>query len=181
MTRNSDRSPLLASHRVPGDPPRELEERVVASLRGRGLLQPVRSSARIVRRLSWLAAASVLFAMGMLAGVAFERREVAVASDRPRFALMLYGDTAAVRVTSAEIAASVRAHQEWARRLASTGHTVSGEKLGDRATAIGGSAPLGSALQGFFIVGARDEAEAVEIAKSMPHKGSIVVRPIDRT
>jgi hypothetical protein len=94
---------------------------------------------------------------------------------------MLYGDTAEARPTSAEVAASVRAHQEWARRLSSNGHTVSGEKLGDRATVVGGTAPLGAELQGFFIVGARDEAEAVGIAKSMPHRGPILVRPIDRT
>jgi hypothetical protein len=158
-------------------PPPELEARVARSLRERGLIGRRRPSLR-----PWLAAAAAILIF--IAGYATSNVRRADAGVEPaaelRFALLLYeSPTPGVAIDD------VGEHQDWARQLAADGHEVSGEKLGVTTAALPETpAPGSDALQGFFVISARDAGEAVAIARSSPHfrnGGRVVVRAIDPT
>ena len=189
-------------------PPTGLEQRVVASLAARGLLEPTSLSSarwRGWRVLGMLAAAAALFVAGGLAervradAGPEEEADVAV-GETPRFALLLYGGPASTSADEEE--ALVAEYGGWARDLASRGRYVTGEKLGEIATTLGagagagtnvgaeprsiasGSGDVAGPVVGFFIIGARSAEEAEEIARTIPHLrhgGRVVVRPIDPT
>jgi hypothetical protein len=188
VSTSNDRGPAgpkLPSHH----PPPALEERVVASLARRGLLSNALNNE--YRRRPWrlaaaIAASIVLFVVGAVSERIRSAREPE-ADLRPRYALLLYGGSAA---DSASERAQVDEYRLWARGIAQHGHYVSGEKLADQArelTAAGVAATPAhdsAALAGFFIVSAATEAEAESIAQSCPHLragGRIVVRRIEPT
>ena len=188
MTSPESRGPL--AERLPKhDPPRALEERVVRTLRARGLLaEGQRHGTPIWRRMLALAAGIVLF----LAGGVLERLRTDGASGEadagmPRYILLLYGGEAQSPSAEAE---RVREYASWARTIARSGRYVSGEKLRDSsreltaAATIDRSASDPESLAGFFIVSAASAAEADSIARSCPHirhGGKVVIRPIERT
>jgi hypothetical protein len=167
-----------------GVPP-GLEARVEESLRTRGLLD-----ARRPRTLSVpLAVAASLLCLvgGLLIGARIGGEPSRAAhGDAPRFALLLYGGG-----SSTDDAGSVALHRAWATNLARSGHDVYGEKL---APAVLSPSPAGDpravveppdiGLQGFFVVTAADEAEALAIARSLPHfraGARVIVRRIEPT
>jgi len=86
----------------------------------------------------------------------------------------------------------VSEYKEWARGLAVQGHLAGGEKLAPEETILGAGAALGPAratpwapesrLGGFFMIAARDQAEAVAIARGCPHLrygGRIILRRVE--
>jgi hypothetical protein len=178
--------PKLPSHH----PPPALEERVVASLARRGFLSTADN--REHRRHRWkvgaaLAAGIVLFAIGALSE-RIRSAGQAKADLRPRYALLLYGGSAAG--SASEQSLVVDEYRRWARGIAQRGHYVAGEKLADWARELTGAGvaattPNDSAgLAGFFIVSAATPAEAESIARSCPHLrlgGRVVVRRIEPT
>jgi hypothetical protein len=157
-------------------PPDELEERVVRSLRRRGLVVGPPS---IRSRVIYAIAAAAVFAAGLFAGRAMGGDRQAAAPELPRFALLLYSDTAAaapVDVPAAEFIA-------WVRGLRAEGERISGEELSRSAREVGASSAAREheLLVGFFILEAADLDAAARIAGSSPHArhgGRVVVRPI---
>jgi hypothetical protein len=81
----------------------------------------------------------------------------------------------------------VTEYKAWARREAGAGRLIEGEKLEPQALVLGAPADgqAGSrAVAGFFVIAARDDAEALAIARGCPHLahgGRVVVRRIART
>jgi hypothetical protein len=162
-----------------------LEARVEESLRMRGLL--VTRRRRTVSMPLAVAASVVCLVGGLLIGARVTGEPGhAVHGDGPRFALLLYGGE-----SSTDDAGSVALHRAWATSLARSGHDVYGEKL---APAVLSPSPAGppriieglpdASLQGFFVVTAANEAEALEIARSLPHfraGARVIVRRIEPT
>lgn len=162
----------------------ELEERVVAALRAEGVLRAPRRSSRYRA----LAASLILFVVGALAG-RFAPRPAAPEDPRPQFILLLEEGKGfeAGEDHVAEYAA-------WARSLGAGNRIVAGEKLKDAAVVLS-SRDAGVAVEtetvtsdeaaprGYFVIRARDLAEATAIAKECPHLkhgGRISLRPIDK-
>ena len=155
------------------EPPASLENRVVASLRARGLIAPPRR--RRVRPIALATAAAVaIFAVGYLAGAWQARRAAVPAPVSPRFLLLLH-DTAAMAASAIPEPQLVEEYRTWARNIRAEGHGIQGEKLKDE---------TGQTLSGFFIVEAASLEAARAIAASCPHVrhgGRIQVREIDPT
>jgi hypothetical protein len=167
-------------------PPERVEERVVAELRARGLLEPRRAW----RRLLAAAAAVVLFAGGWLAGRA--PVDLSSAPHPPAgFALFLLGGVE----PGADEAELVEEYRAWAVGLAREGQLSAGEKLGPSAWLLDGAsgetvlrtapeAVRAAPLSGFFLLTTGDPEEALAIARSCPHLrhgGEVLLRPIEQT
>jgi len=169
-------------------PPAALEERVVGSLRQRGLLGGRRSYLRWV---GIAAAALVLFGGGMALGLGAGTRPVAPGLHQ--FMLLLYEGPGFDAGDSSVAAARVEEYREWARTLADRQRLVAGEELGrpdwllernGSGVAVGPTGDHADLPTGFFIVAARDSADAVALAGSCPHLrhgGRVAVRAIRRT
>jgi len=180
--------PLRALDREAAPPP-ALKDRVIRSLRRRGLLR--RRGRPGWRAPGAIAAALALFSLGWAVG----RRPVSLPSavdSRPAFALLLYegGD---FRRDQSE-AESIAEYGAWAATLRARGTLVKGEAL-DTAARLLRPTPQGGGglvdtrdavsdqgvLAGFFIIHARDAAEALAIARTCPHLrhgGRIALRPV---
>jgi hypothetical protein len=169
-------------------PPPALEERVMGSLRKRGLIGGRRPA------LWWAAvaaAAVILFGGGVVLGQVAGGRPVA--PGLPRFMLLLYEGPGFDAGDSTVAAARVEEYRAWARALTERRRLVAGEELGqpDWTLEPSGSSiavgPVGDAATlptGFFIVAARDSADAVALAESCPHLkrgGRVAVRAIRPT
>jgi len=172
----------LAGLRQDADPPPELEASVVADLRRRGLLRPA-GSRRTRGAVPAAAAAVIAFALGIAVGLA-SRRPSSPALASGRYVLLLEGaDTPSAQ----EEARRVDEYRAWARKEAGAGRLVSGEKLEPWALALGAAAQVpagGETVRGFFIIAARDDAEALAIAQGCPHLlhgGRVIVRKIGKT
>ena len=158
--------------------PEHLESRVSETLRQRGLI----GRAPGPRRWLLAAAAILLFAAGFASAGAWRRETGAAHDGRTRFALLLYAGEGPDSLTG-----DVAAHRRWAGALVAEGRSVSGEKLGATMTTIPDDRPAIGAdetLQGFFVISADSAAEAIAIARSLPHArlgGRVVVRAIDPT
>lgn len=172
----------LASLRTEVPPDEGLERKVVKALATRGLVR-TGAGARGVwpKRLTMLAAAAALLAIGVAIGVRTSGSRPSVAG-LPRYVLFLEGPDS---LSPEEESHRVAEYKSWARRVAGEGHLVSGEKLRPEVLHVGnapGSAANGGELvRGYFVIAARDNREALEIASGCPHLrhgGWIVVRPI---
>jgi hypothetical protein len=172
------------------EPPAELEERVVAALRERGLVGRRRGSGP-----SWplLAAASLAavfcgwVARGLLAPPA------PVAAAEQEFVLLL-AEPHELR-TDKPTAALVAEYRAWAMALAEQGKLSRAAKLAWEGRRLGSPVPGDvveaaepysnlAAATGFFVLRARNVEEALAIARSCPHLaygGEISVRPVERT
>jgi hypothetical protein len=170
------------------EPPGALEERVVGTLRARGLLRAGPGAGSVPRgamspRGVWavaIAAGLLLFVGGFALGRAPRGSPVA---DLRQYTLLLYEGPEFNEAGAAE-PDLVREYSAWAGELARRGRLVSGEKLGNQAWTIGTEPAAGPSPTGFFIVAAGDESEALAIARTCPHLrygGSISVRPIEPT
>jgi hypothetical protein len=153
------------------EPPPGVRRDLVARMRREGLLR------RSNPWRSMVAAAALIvvgFSLGWLAGRGAPPHG-RVASSQVIF--LLYG------TPSDPAQDAVAEYSAWARRLASEGRSVHGEKLADGSVTVGGPAPS-SVPGGFFTIGAATLDEARAIAAAHPHVrrgGIIVVRAIDPT
>jgi len=168
------------------EPPAALEERVVGTLRARGLLRGGAGSARVRRlapRWAWPAAiaAGLLLFVG---GFALGRRPAASTLGAQQYTLLLY-EGPEFNPSGVAEPDLVNEYSAWAGKLAARGQLVAGEKLGSQAWTLGsngGAAPAGPA--GFFVIAVRDQSEALAIARTCPHLrhgGTVSVRPIEPT
>lgn len=162
-------------------PPAGLEDRVVSTLRDRGLLRD--AAPRIpFRRWVWpaaIAAGLLLFAGGFTLG-----RAARSAPTLPRYTLLLYEGPEFNRGDTPE-AQLVAEYGEWAGKLARQGRLQVGEKLGAREWTLGTGESAGrQEPAGLFIIAARTDEEALAIARSCPHLrhgGTVSLRPIEPT
>lgn len=168
-------------------PPAELQQRVLSTLRSEGLIESraPRPSSR------WLAAAACLAAM--LLG--WTTRGLVPESGPDRLAaggdfLILLAEPEPLR-TSKSMDALVAEYSAWARQLASEERLVTAGHLVGESTRLepewvreatpSSAVPLDS-LTGFFVVRAEDLEHASEIAATSPHVGyggRIAVRSIE--
>ncbi len=171
----------------------ELEERIVAALAGRGLVRVPRGGrGRIGRAAAAVAAGLLLMAAGVWIGRALPQgRARTIAPDAsPRFVLFLLRGQESDRPE--EEGARVAEYRAWARGLAASGRSVSGEKLDDREERLGAPGAPGAAaavapeeeIRGYFVISAASLDDALAVARACPHLrhgGKIVVRPIAAT
>ena|ERR1700694_157103 len=154
-----------AALRTGDSPGAALEDRIVKSLRRRGLVR-LRH-----RKLTALAIAAAL----VIGGAFIALRPPGHTS--PRFMLLLYEgpdfDGAVAHVDE---------YVRWAREVRRSGTRIDGEKLRSGGQVLGGQPAESAELAGFFVVETKDHAQAVEIARHCPHlkhRGQIVIRQIE--
>lgn len=178
-----DPNDLLSSLRRNADAPELLKPRVMASLRGRGLLRPATSRWRAP---GLVAAGLLLFAAGLFTG----RTRAAPADTRPAWALLLYEGPGFDRTTPEHT--YVAEYTAWAAGVARGGAAVNGEALGAGSTLLRDSAGVvqsesrdveaaAGTMAGFFIIRAATAAEAEAIARTCPHLrhgGTVALRPV---
>lgn len=154
--------------------PREIAppEHVRANLRAH-LRENHRSHDRV--NLLRAAVAASLVAVAFAAGRITAPRAVVSPAEGQKFAFLLYGGPAG---GGDDRAAEYGA---WAVEARRQGRPVSGERLADAAFVAGSATSDPLPLRGFFVVRARDSAEALDLARRHPHAkdGTVVVRPID--
>jgi hypothetical protein len=183
--------------------PEGLEDRVVAELRGRGLVAPARP-APASRRIAALAAAAAL-AVGLGAGyaarglerprrVAPEEAAAPAAAEGGLFLLWLYDgpgtadDRRDPAAAKADEAARVAEYGAWAAKLRREGRLAGAEKLrapGLWLSADGPAAPPPASWPlGYFLVRARHAQEAEALGRECPHLrhgGRVAVQAVDPT
>jgi hypothetical protein len=170
-----------------------LEERVVGALRAEGLVRSIAEKGVNVRTLHarWAVAAGVLLVLGLFAGSYAARPTAASAQDsRPQFALLLYEDASYQSAPPDGMEARIAEYAGWAHRLAGEGRLVDAGKLSDAGELLAGTdrsstvvprAPEG-VLAGYFVIRAKDRAEAERVARECPHLkygGTISLREIE--
>jgi hypothetical protein len=172
----------LAALRQSVPPPGTLEPKLLEALRARNLVGEKASGIRSGRAIALTGAAAVLFGLGLWAGSRFlTRAPVASANSSSRYVLLLEGPA---DPPPEEEARRVEEYKLWARSVARSGHAISGEKLEPEVLLLGPdneSTGAKESIRGFFVIGARDDGEALEIARGCPHLrygGAIVVRRI---
>jgi hypothetical protein len=189
MTPDDFEPPLDTARVSPISPPPELEDRVVDSLRARGLLGTGGRRRPAWRRyaVAGLAAAALLV-VGFVLGA---RSRGTVGDDAaPRYLLLLYEDRTNAAFSAAARDSVVSEYRRWAGQLRSRGMLVMGEELSEAMATVPEDASRlhaeadGRELGGFFVIRAADLAQAVELARGTPHArggGVVVVRPINPT
>jgi hypothetical protein len=169
------------------EPPAGLEQRVVDSLRSRGLLaSPGRGHFRWTWAVGSVTACVFCFGTGVLLG----SRGVAI-PPRPadnRYVLLLTHSSSVATSGAAQEIALVQEYSAWAQRQRIEGRLISGEKLNDASVELSGSQGLqevhtqDGSLGGYFVITAPSLEAAIAIARTCPHLkrgGTIVIRPID--
>jgi len=150
-------------------------------------------SSIVMRRL--LIAAGVVAAMAVGYGAASwniarsTRGAVAATTDTTQQYLLLLYDTESTGpgLSPKELEAIIAEYSAWGRGLRAAGKLVSAEKLKDAPSEwFGGSVSIagGERLGGFFLIRARDAAEARQIAEACPHLkhgGRVELRAIQKT
>ena len=168
------------------EPPAGLEERVVGTLRARGLLRGTDGRPRrsLAPRWAWpvaIAAGLLLFVGGFALG---RRPAAAPGAGLNQYTLLLYEGPGFNPAGTAE-PALVKEYTAWAGELAGRGRLVGGEKLGAEAWSLGNDAGAATAgPTGYFVIAAQDRDEALAIARTCPHLrhgGTVSVRPIEPT
>jgi len=197
----SEREALSALPREMSPPP-ELEERTLAALRSRGLVQSdIRSPNHSQRwiatnRLIWLAAGLAASLVSFLVGIQAGRSNVdrGLSAATPQFLLLLYEDEA-FPADSSEATDLVEEYRRWALGLRRDGRLLSAEKLSSSGILIESSTDITEVLDrvpdspegvvaGYFVIAAHSYEDAVEVARTSPHLrhgGSVSVRAIDPT
>ncbi|MDX1503542.1 MAG: hypothetical protein R3325_14375 [Thermoanaerobaculia bacterium] len=184
------------------DPPPGLEDRVAGSLAARGLLPGAdrrRPGLPPLRAALAAAASLALLALGFVAGRALAPRPAASAvpaGEPTRYALLLYETASYDPPQGREAVERYHEYSRWVGQARERGQFVGGEELSVErgwvippasSTPRPGLAPEGSArLSGVFLITARDDAHALDLAASLPHLrhgGHVVVQevvPTDR-
>jgi hypothetical protein len=167
---NSDDDLSAALQRLPREiaPPEHVRANLRSSLRGN-----LGSNNRV--NLWRAAVAASLIAVAFAAGRITAPRAVMSPTEGQKFAFLLYGGP----VGGGDDRAAE--YGAWAVEARRQGRPVSGERLADTAWIAGSATNDPLPLRGFFVVWARDSAEALDLARRHPHAkdGTVVVRPID--
>jgi hypothetical protein len=170
-------------------PPPAMEAELLARLSREGLI--ARRASRRYGVVLAAAAAAGIFALGLAAGGALRRTPTTtapVAAASPRYVLFVESPVGE-SMTDEQMMARVKEYRGWSVRMRSEGHGLGGEKLadggwsllGDSAVALGPPSE-GFVLGGYFLLQARDDAQALEIARTHPHLkhgGRMVLRRIE--
>jgi hypothetical protein len=162
-------------------PPPEMEAGLVARLEREGLISRRPVSRRWLAPLA-VAAAAGLFALGGYWSRAPER------PAGPRYVLFVeVGPGQAV--TGDALLSRIREYRDWSVRMRASGHGLGGEKLAGGGWSLEGDSAQdlpprsdGFETGGYFLLQARDDAEALEIARTHPHLkhgGRMVLRRIE--
>lgn len=185
---NNEEPPIEALSRLDReiDPPKELEDRVVAQLRKKKLLR----HQSILNRTVWLstAAAIAIFAIGLLAG-----RAIRTPVNTVQYTyLLLLREAPGIFQQPTQEAALVKEYTQWARDTAKRGTMITGEKLQAESRILMRDAgttriqqmktdPNG-VIAGFFLIEAASDEVALEKVMDCPHLrygGAIELRRID--
>lgn len=151
-----------------------LEFRVIRSLRESGLI-----AGRSRFLFAAAIAASILF--GFVAG-ALAFRPAGTPSHGREFLLLLHAGRESTQPGDLEIERRVGEYTAWARQLHHEGRLLGADKLTDDLTAVGPAGTGGDPVEGYFRVTAKDQAEAMAIARNSPHLkygGWIELREVD--
>jgi hypothetical protein len=159
--------------------PDPLEHAIVKELEAQGLLKERRRPSHWLRPIALVAAAAALFAAGLLIG-GRSRSAKPPSMEQSRYVLFLERDAAP---PPEEEERRVQEYKLWARGLAAAGHMLAGEKLSTETWRLGAAdgEGRGDSMRGFFLIAAKDDAEALEIARGCPHLrygGRIVLRKV---
>ena len=197
MTTPQDETPGL---HLPAEvtPPAGLEGRVLRGLARRGLLKRAPRSPGVPWWTGALAATLAAFALGWVtghAGARVEQRPAGVSPVGPaptaatgqQYLLLLSAD-APRAYTTQERWDLYQEYAAWADRLYDAGRLVAAEELAEGGVLLWRDVvkPVvmtESTPGGFFLVTARDSAEALAIARDSPHwrrGGTIAIRPVRR-
>jgi hypothetical protein len=158
-----DEARALRGLSEPGEAlPSNLKPKVVERLAGLGLL----STARPSRSLNWapLAAAAAFAILGFAVGRGTSASSGATALGT-RYVLLLTG---AASVTPAENEARRQEYGAWLSGLQRRGMVADGAELVTPRHDLPGDGRSGPVV-GYFIINAKDETEALDIAKANPH------------
>mgnify|MGYP002624044176 CR=1 FL=1 len=183
--------PLAALRRDPMPPP-GLEDRVVRTLAGRGMLHRDLGTARPGRARRWFTAVAAVAASLLIFMLGFAMGSPAATTDtRPAFMLLLYEDASFRGPPVGQEMAYFNEYSAWADTLRSRGYEVSGAELAAAAHLLepGAEAPLATSddppgagtLPGYFLLRAASAESALAVAATAPHLrhgGRIVVRPL---
>jgi hypothetical protein len=175
----------LAETRQDETPPARLEDETLAALRSAGLLRPPRRSLK--GPLLVVAAIAASLVLGVWIGVTYRRPN----PSQSKFLLLLYEDAAWDSRHHTDSPQLEAEYSSWIRSLARTGHATTGEKLKWGGVELVANRPVVQlpdqasvdVPNGFFIILAENEQDAISMAETCPHLkygGRIVVRPIDR-
>lgn len=156
------------------DPDGALERRVMAALRAEGL---VRTAPHRARAIGLAVVLALIGAIGAL--LAIEARNIPSTAGGSVYILALYeGPTyrsaaSGGRSRAAEYARWAQAHRHGPAVV------VGGEELDEPAAVLGVAGDDDDTLAGFFLVRAASDADAVSLARTVPHLrygGTVVVR-----
>lgn len=191
--------------------PPDLRRATVEAARRRGLVRGGSMSGRGAWMGIAAAAAVVMFVAGFglgsrrtatTAGGAMTETTTATAPAAavdtytgPKFALFLFEDARYQTPAEGEMMTRVAEYGGWAQELAESGRFVDGEKLADDGRfcriengTLAADGPHADAkrgaLTGYFVIGAVNLAEAMEVAKSCPHLkygGTLEIRQFEAT
>jgi hypothetical protein len=171
----SDQSLVSALQRLPrtGEPPAAIEEATVDELRRRGLLRPPAGGV-VWRRVASAAALVMTFGAGFMTRAQPD-------SPVPTHLLMLFG----AEVNDSVHAVRAAEYAEWARASNPNGRVVGGAPLRASASDVASSSEatgeIDSAMVGYFLVVAPDDAMARQLAEQCPHRkygGQVRVRAL---
>lgn len=143
--------------------PPELRSKVVQRLGGLGLLSPARTG-RVPHWAPW-AAAAAFAALGFTIGRGSSVEPAATAAPGTRYVLLLTGASSA---TPAENVARRQEYGAWLQDLRSRGMVADGAELVTPRHELPenrGNEPV----VGYFIINAKDESEALNVARANPH------------
>lgn len=177
------------------NPPAELETAVAGELRRQGLIgtqRTQRTRAWGWPGLAWVAApALATLALGLFIGMSWVQETTGPTGELPRYLLILRsGDD-----YQPEVSGGTRGmeYADWAMNKLPHGAFLSGEELNETGwvlhqtgeTVRSDRADFGTELRepvaGFFLIRAKDDDDAVELARTTPHLkygGTVELRPI---
>lgn len=190
----SDRDPqTLGDLRASPVPPADLEDRVVALLKSKKLIHTGRGDRDM--KMQYVINAAVAIAsvvVGLALGQRMDDAPAAAASGAgEEFIMLLYEDETYRSPAPGGMEARIAEYSDWARQVAASGRYVTGEKLTDDALLLLADgtrldaipAAEEGAVEGYFVVRAKDLDEAAEIAGSCPHLaygGTVSLRRLAR-
>jgi hypothetical protein len=177
-------------------PPSFLEERIVEALKRS---DRIRSSKTrwwsVLPKIGLAATASLLlFTLGLMAGIWWISAETKK-SEMPEFMLVLRSSPEQSQdISRDEVLTMVKEYSAWAREIEQRGLLLGGEKLKQEARllrtidgrmAVSENLPDSkeNAIEGYFLIQAKDYKQAITIAQGCPHLkygGSIEIRQIDQ-
>jgi hypothetical protein len=165
--------------------PAELEERVISSLKKKGLIHTPRRKT-FLKGVAAIAACVILFSAGLLAGLNRSQSRNQVTLTESTFVLFLIQSPSYKEAATPELQKQrIIEYGNWARKLRTEGTPINGVKLQDQASFIGAPPQLYESyrIAGYFLIEARDFEQALAIAKTCPHArygGEIEVRRIHK-